>query len=129
MSEIYHYPLLCVGWFGLFVTALNLLPVGQLDGGHILYALLGGKAQSLIGRLFWGLLILVGLTGVLPFLGYPVQIGTLGWLLWAAVLFFIIKLDHPPLLFDDLLTPGRRWLGWASVLIFLASFPPIPFYE
>jgi membrane-associated protease RseP (regulator of RpoE activity) len=129
MTEIYHYPLLCVGWFGLFVTALNLLPVGQLDGGHILYALLGAKAQSRIGRIFWGLLVLAGLTGALPFLGVQVQLGTLGWLLWAAILFFIIKLDHPPLLFDDPLTPGRRMLGWASILIFLVSFPPVPFYE
>lgn len=45
MNEIYHYPFLCVGWFGLLVTALNLLPVGQLDGGHIVYAIFKGKSK------------------------------------------------------------------------------------
>ncbi len=48
MSEIYHYPYLCVGWFGLFVTAMNLVPVGQLDGGHIFYSMFGK-----IGRLIF----------------------------------------------------------------------------
>ena len=43
MSEIYHYPLLCVGWFGMFITAMNMLPVGQLDGGHISYTMFGEK--------------------------------------------------------------------------------------
>lgn len=52
MNEIYHYPFLCVGWFGLFVTSMNLLPFGQLDGGHVLYALIG-KRQHLVGRILW----------------------------------------------------------------------------
>ena len=49
MNEIYHYPLLCVGWFGMFVTALNLLPIGQLDGGHIIYSMFG-RRQKVISR-------------------------------------------------------------------------------
>lgn len=52
MNEIYHYPFLCVGWFGMFVTALNLLPFGQLDGGHVLYALIG-RRQHVVGRVLW----------------------------------------------------------------------------
>lgn len=52
MNEIYHYPFLCVGWFGLFVTSLNMLPFGQLDGGHVLYALIG-KRQRVIARFLW----------------------------------------------------------------------------
>ncbi|MEZ4692084.1 MAG: hypothetical protein R3A12_18780 [Ignavibacteria bacterium] len=43
MNEFYHYPFLCVGWFGLLITSLNMLPVGQLDGGHISYAMFGNK--------------------------------------------------------------------------------------
>src|SRR5713226_1631009 len=100
MNEIYHYPFLCVGWFGLFVTALNLIPVGQFDGGRILYAMIG-RGQGIIARGFLVILFLIGLSGFLPFLGFNVQPGTVGWLLWAAILFFIVKLDHPPIADDS----------------------------
>ncbi len=127
MNEVYHYPLLCVGWFGLFVTALNMIPVGQLDGGHILYALCGARVQSLVARAFFIFLVAVGLSGFLPARAGSPQIGTLGWLLWALILLFVVKLDHPQLIFQDELTPARKALGWVSFLIFVVSFPPIPF--
>jgi len=63
MNEIYHYPFLCVGWFGLFVTSLNLLPIGQLDGGHIIYSMFG-NIQKRIARIFWWLMIIIGLGAV-----------------------------------------------------------------
>jgi membrane-associated protease RseP (regulator of RpoE activity) len=129
MNEIYHYPFLCVGWFGLFVTALNLLPVGQLDGGHILYALTGSKMQGKIARVFFLFLIVMGLGSLIPLLGWKLRLGTLGWLLWAAILFFIIKLDHPAIPGDEPLTPGRKFLGWATMVTFLLIFPPVPFLE
>jgi len=128
MNEIYHYPFLCVGWFGLFVTSLNLIPVGQLDGGHILYAI-SGKKQGLVARAFLLILILLGLSGFLPFLGVDVQPGTVGWLLWAAILIFVIKLDHPPIAYDEELDQRRRVLGWITFGIFIATFAPIPFFE
>lgn len=128
MNEIYHYPFLCVGWFGLFVTALNLIPVGQLDGGHILYALLG-KRQGIVARVFTGALIAIGLAGFLPIAGESIILGTFSWLLWAAILIFIIKLDHPEI-YDDLpLDPTRTLLGWIILAVFLATFPPVPFYD
>ena len=128
MNEIYHYPFLCVGWFGLFVTALNLIPVGQLDGGHILYAIIG-RGQGIIARAFFAVLVLIGLSGFLPFLGWNVQPGTVGWLLWAAILVFIVKLDHPPIGDDSELDPQRKLLGWVTFFIFIVSFAPIPFFE
>jgi membrane-associated protease RseP (regulator of RpoE activity) len=128
MNEVYHYPFLCVGWFGLFITALNLIPVGQLDGGHILYSLVG-RRQGLIARVFFALLILIGLSSFVPYLGWHVQPGTLGWLLWAGILFFLIKLDHPEVLDDTVLDSRRQTLGWLTFCIFILTFPPIPFFE
>lgn len=127
MNEIYHYPFLCVGWFGLFVTALNLMPVGQLDGGHILYSLVGSRLQGIIARIFFVILTLIGVASFIPFSGLKLHLGTTGWLLWAGILYFIIKLDHPEVDDPTPLSEERRLLGWAMMLIFLLGFPPIPF--
>ncbi len=127
MNEIYHYPYLCVGWFGLFVTALNLIPIGQLDGGHVLYALVGSRVQGILARLFFGALIVVGLASFVPFSGIRLHLGTTGWLVWAVILYFFIKLDHPEVPDPTPLSPGRKRLGWLIMAIFVVSFPPIPF--
>jgi membrane-associated protease RseP (regulator of RpoE activity) len=129
MNEVYHYPLLCVGWFGLFVTALNLIPVGQLDGGHILYSMLGEERQGRIARVFFALLIILGLSSFVPFFGQRLHFGTVGWLVWAAILFFIVKLDHPPIDDPEELSPGRQILGAVTFLIFILILPPIPFTD
>jgi len=128
MNEVYHYPLLCVGWFGLFVTALNLIPVGQLDGGHILYALIG-KNQGRVARVFFLALIVIGLSGFVPLFRSNIQPGTIGWLLWAAVLFFLIKLDHPEIQDDYQLGRFRKTLGWFILIVFVVAFPPIPLFD
>ncbi len=128
MNEIYHYPFLCVGWFGLFITAMNLIPVGQLDGGHVLYAL-AGRRQGQIARVFFGILIVLGLISFLPFFGSHIQPGTIGWLLFAAILFFIIKLDHPEIYDPEPLDLNRRIIGWALMIFFLLIFTPVPFFE
>ena len=71
MYEIMHYPFLLAGWFGLFFTALNLMPVGQLDGGHILYSLVGYEKHRIIARIFYGgLTILAGIEAVPLFQNY-----------------------------------------------------------
>jgi membrane-associated protease RseP (regulator of RpoE activity) len=128
MNEIYHYPYLCVGWFGLFITALNLVPIGQLDGGHILYAIIG-KGQGIIARIFLAVLILIGLAGFLPFIGLDIQPGTIGWLLFALILVFIVKIDHPPVPDESELDPQRTMLGWITFAFFVISFAPVPFFE
>lgn len=127
MTEIYHYPYLCAGWFGLFITALNLIPVGQLDGGHIMYAMAGARVQSLIARCFFILLIVVGLAGLLPASVIGMTIGTPGWLLWAAILYFVIKLDHPEIPGANPISGNRKNLGWLTFIIFILIFPPVPF--
>lgn len=129
MTEIYHYPYLCAGWFGLLVTALNLLPIGQLDGGHIIYSLLGERLHKIVAITFFALLTVVGLVSLALLLGWDIQLGSIGWLLWSILLFFIIKLKHPPLQEDSRLSRSRRALGWMTILLFILIFPPIPFFE
>ncbi|MEO8084510.1 MAG: site-2 protease family protein [Ardenticatenales bacterium] len=106
-------PLLMAGWWGLLVTALNLLPVSQLDGGHIAYAIFG-KAQRYVAWTMYGVAVLVALT-TSP--GYIVML----------VLVFLMGLNHPPALDDitDIGTP-RRVLGLATLLLFFALATPNP---
>ncbi len=127
MSEIYHYPFLCAGWFGLFVTSLNLMPVGQLDGGHITYALLG-KWHKYIARIFYGLLVIMTAIGalnefaVLDWYNY----GSLMWAVWLILILFVIKIDHPPIYDPVDLGWGRKLLGIFAFLMFICSFTPAP---
>lgn len=128
MSEIYHYPYLCVGWFGFFVTAMNLIPVGQLDGGHVIYALFGEKKQYAISSIAMIFLIVFGVTGVIiTYFGIPLNIGWSGWLFWAVILFFVIKLKHPPIYDDTPLDHTRKIVGYLTILIFVLCFIPAPF--
>ncbi|MGE5436879.1 MAG: site-2 protease family protein [Syntrophothermus sp.] len=128
MSEIYHYPFLCVGWFGLFITAMNMIPVGQLDGGHISYALFGDKKQYTIAVICFMALFAFGLIGISEYvLEMPIKLGWEGWLVWALLLFFIIKLKHPPIHDTEELDTKRRILGYISFAILILSFTPIPF--
>jgi membrane-associated protease RseP (regulator of RpoE activity) len=64
MSEIYHYPYLCVGWFGLFITAMNMIPIGQLDGGHIGYTMFGRETHFKIAVVCFSILFVLGITGI-----------------------------------------------------------------
>lgn len=126
MSEMYHYHYLLAGWFGIFVTAMNMLPVGQLDGGHITFAMFG-SFHRIISRTVFGLVLLIGILGVLPLAGIQVPFGWLGWFFWAVVLLFVIKLDHPPVEDDSPLDPVRMAIGWVAMLILFVSFIPTPF--
>ncbi len=101
------------GWAGLLVTGLNLIPAGQVDGGHILYALAG---QKWAGRILWVVLLALA---ALSFLW-------LGWLLWVVLIFLVSRLRLP--LLDDVtgLTARQRVLAVVMVLVFLLVFTPIP---
>ena len=130
MNEIYHYPFLCVGWFGLLITSLNMMPVGQLDGGHISYTMFGEK-HKYIANIVFGLLVFFGLAGLLPLIGINGNLGSVNWLVWAILIFFVIKRVHPPVVndFSEPLGTLRTILGWISFIIFVISFCPIPILD
>ncbi len=190
MHEMYHYPVLFAGWLGLFFTALNMLPVGQLDGGHILYSLVGPRWHGRIARAFvivllfsatlglvadtgpllrdlaayygypealggagvWviaagllffffrrlfenqrtaivGLFVLVGASAVaLRIGGIAEAIGYSGWFFWCLLIVTLIKVDHPPVLQPEPLTPTRRALGWLSLALLVLCFSFKPLY-
>ena len=107
------HPIALAGWFGLFVTFLNLLPVGQLDGGHVTYALFG-RFHRWISR---------GFLAVIFFLGFQ---GWVGWFFWVALL-TLLGVDHPPTrdLFSAL-DPRRKLYAWSTVVLFVLTFMPAP---
>lgn len=128
MSEIYHYPYLCVGWFGLFVTAMNMIPVGQLDGGHVVYSMFGYKKHEIIASLSMVLLLFLGIAGVLDSsLELGLGFGWSGWLFWSLILYFVIKVKHPPVYHFGKLDRKRMILGYISLAVLLLSFSPSPF--
>jgi len=113
-QDILLHPVAFAGWIGLFVTSLNLIPVGQLDGGHIAYALLGEK-HVYLSKLLVFVMVPLGL------LLWP------GWAIWA-VLLLILGLRHPPVLYREAsLDPKRRFIGWLALVIFVLTFIPVPF--
>ncbi len=127
MNEIYHYPFLCVGWFGLLVTAMNLLPIGQLDGGHISFAMFGVFYHR-IAQSALVCMVILGTLGFLPLLGISVPFGWTGWLMWAIVLVVFMRgrLRRPPISNDAPLNNVRLILGWCCQVIFVCSFSIVP---
>ncbi len=154
MNEIYHYPFLNVGWFGLFVTTLNMLPIGQLDGGHVVYAMFGGKNHKRIARAAWWVMFAIGFGSLLEILLQylaPANAGTGvnyasfteqiykfltwlksiipwyfeawgGWLFWALITRFFIKLWHPPVSYEEKLDGKRMAIGWIAIVVLFLSF-------
>jgi membrane-associated protease RseP (regulator of RpoE activity) len=114
-QDVVLHPLAFAGWVGVFITALNLFPIGQLDGGHVLYALLLRRAH-------------VVAQGVLAAAVVAVIIwGYWGWTLMLLLLFWMGP-AHPPTADDRVaLGTGRSILGWASLLFCPLGFTPMPF--
>ncbi len=111
--DVTIHPVAWAGWVGLLVTSLNLIPAGQLDGGHVLYVLLGRKLASRFLPVI--LVLLVGL-------GFFWN----GWWLWAALIFLFGRLYAEPL--DEItpLDPPRKALAVLAIIIFLLVFIPVP---
>jgi membrane-associated protease RseP (regulator of RpoE activity) len=147
-EDVWIHPVAFAGWAGLLVTALNLIPVGQLDGGHIVYGLFG-KTASKFRRPVLIVMVLMALVGTfqlfiagLP----PEQVQTLGvenyqrllwvanlplpgwngWWIWVLMIFFLVR-THAPVL-DEItnLDTARRGLGIAMLIIFVLIFTPQP---
>jgi len=127
MTEIYHYPFLCAGWFGLLITSMNMIPVGQLDGGHIAYTMFGDENSYKVSVIAFLILFVLGIIGIVDgTLELGLGIGWGGWLFWSLILYFIIKLKHPPVPDPVPLSKGRMLLGYLSFFIFVISFSPAP---
>jgi len=114
-QEVVLHPLAYAGWVGLFVTALNLLPIGQLDGGHILYSLIGERSLKAFK-------LTLGVFGLVCIVFYR------GWFL-LILLLLLFGLRHPPPL--DPVTPlsrGRVVIGLFAFVVFFLCFTPVPFH-
>jgi membrane-associated protease RseP (regulator of RpoE activity) len=100
------------GWFGLLITALNLLPLAQLDGGHVIYSVLGRFQRPVAYVLFAAL---AGLAFLWP-----------GWIVWAVIV-LILGIRHPPTADEsERLDAKRKFIAFVCLLVFIASFTPIP---
>ncbi|MBU4233822.1 MAG: site-2 protease family protein [Proteobacteria bacterium] len=113
-QNIILHPVAFAGWIGLLVTALNLIPVGQLDGGHVAYALFP-EHHRYISLVSLGLLVICGV------------IFWAGWLLWAALIAFLGWRHPPPYQFWVPLDRRRRVLGIITIVVFGLTFSPAPF--
>jgi Zn-dependent protease len=116
LGPVSLHPMAFAGAVGMFVTMLNLMPMAQLDGGHILYAA-SPRWHRRVALLFWLAILVLGRWW-------------LGWLVWAGLVLILSRgrLDHPTVL--DAYRPlpkSRRWPAWAALLLFLVTFAPAPF--
>ena len=112
--DVVIHPVGFAGWIGLLVTSLNLLPVGQLDGGHVVYALLGERQIKISKFVFAGLLAL----GIL---------GWEGWLFWGLLLWIMGFRHPPPVEWWVPLDRRRKIIGWVTMGVFILTFIPVPF--
>lgn len=113
--DVYINQLAMAGWAGLLVTALNLIPLGQLDGGHILYSLIGNAARRLYYPLVAGAILLAFLNQA--------------WVLWVLLLLLFGRTYAAPL---DMITPldtRRRWIGILALVTFIVIFVPEPLVQ
>lgn len=113
-ADVVLHPVAFAGWIGMFVTSLNLLPVSQLDGGHIAKALHPEQFDIIARMVHFGLVVL----GIFFWEG---------WLIWALLLFFI-GVRHPPVLLPHISLDNRRKkIGYLTLAIFILTFVPAPF--
>jgi membrane-associated protease RseP (regulator of RpoE activity) len=114
-ANIVLHPVGFAGWIGLLVTAMNLLPAGQLDGGHVTYALFG-RRYIWVSRLTVAVILMLGVTRLWD-----------GWLVWGILLLFMGVRHPPPVDPDTPLDAKRKILGWFLLGTLAVTFIPVPF--
>jgi membrane-associated protease RseP (regulator of RpoE activity) len=143
LDDVFLHPIAWAGWLGILVTSLNLIPAGQLDGGHVLYGLFGPKIHSKVANVFHVLVFLMGLVGLGCMLatqhgptvaalresGFLDMVlrgsGMAFWLVWAILLKYVGG-EHPPVEDPQApLTTGRKAAGIATLAVFLVTFTPV----
>ena len=112
-QDVLIHPIAFAGWVGILVTSLNLIPAGQLDGGHVIYVLFGRRARKFLPYVMLGL-VLLGMYWS-------------GWWLWAILIFSLGRVYAEPLDQITELDPRRKWIAILGVVVFLLVFTPIPF--
>ncbi|HEX6726129.1 MAG TPA: site-2 protease family protein [Nitrospira sp.] len=113
-ADVVLHPIGFAAWFGLFVTSLNLLPIGQLDGGHVAYALWGRRQRTMA-------LACLPILLTLGFYGWS------GWFLWAFMA-GLWGVGHPPVMDPQVpLGRNRTIVGWIAFAVFVVTFAPVPF--
>lgn len=113
-ADIFLHPIAYAGWIGFFVTAMNLLPIGQLDGGHVVYAVLGR----------WHRIVSISMVVLLFILGY---MSWPGWYLWG-FLTTVLGTRHPPVFQPNIeLDKRRKIIAWITLIVFILTFMPEPF--
>ena len=113
-TDVFLHPVAFAAWIGLFVTTLNLIPIGQLDGGHVTYALLGRRGARAFSRV-----VSLALLGAGLFLSW-------NWIVWWLVTRFLVGYDHPSAYEEEPLDPARKVWAVLALLMFAATFIPIP---
>lgn len=111
-TDVMIHPVAMAGWAGILVTALNLIPAGQLDGGHLMYVLAGKRTNSLLPFILGGL-VLLGMVWT-------------GWWLWAFLIFLFGRMHAEPLDQITELDPRRRILALVGLIVFILVFTPVP---
>ncbi len=113
--DVSLHPVAWAGWAGLLVTALNLIPAGQLDGGHVLYVLFGKRAKAVLPFILGGLALL----GLI----WP------GWWLWVLLIFFLGRVHAEPLDQITPLDPRRKLIAILGIIVFILVFVPVPLQQ
>jgi membrane-associated protease RseP (regulator of RpoE activity) len=141
-SDVFLSPVAFAGWVGLLITMLNLLPVGQLDGGHVAYALFGPKQNTYGKRVRWAVLGMCPINFFFILAPWrdriaigdrvgPAISGSLTWLVWFALLTVLLRFSgggHPPTE-GGTLSPARRAVAIGTLVLFVLLLMPIPMMQ